>query len=194
MRIVYELRVPAGVERVPLSVLEMGTGRLGHARARVGEGADAPVSWEAADGPARSALVAVPSGRGPDPVRMELSYRVRDAVESRAGDLRVRVPVALVSWPPEEALPGTFRARALLPDTLHVTGTFPTVLGEVREASGGRRAYAFDLQVVPGVVVVEMTPGGRPLLTFARGLDAAVMALLLVLGVLGFGALRREAA
>lgn len=195
VRLVYRLRVPSGVHAVPLSALEMGDTRLEPVQARLDGSAPRTVAWEPGDGPARRGRLALPGDLAGDSLRLELSYRVRAAVEDRDGDLRARLPVVQVAWPPEEALPGTFRARAILPDTLHVTGTFPTVLGDLRRgADGGERAYAFDLQVVPGVVVVEMTAGEAPLLTFARGLDAAVLLLLAVLGVAGWRALRRGAA
>lgn len=192
VRIAYRLTVPPDLEAVPLSGLSVRGTRISGLEARLGRGEPAPLSWDAgADSPAGRARVPIRGALDGDTATLELTYRV-EPTESLAGeDGRIRLPVVQVAWPPEEARPGTFRARLELPQDAYVTETFPTVLGQAEATTEGVRRYELDLQVVPALVSVGLQEGEPPVLTFGRAVDVAVVGLLAVLGVWGFRALRR---
>ncbi len=195
VRIVYRLAVPPGVDRIPLSALSVDGTRIREMTARLGGGEPTAVPWPAGDGePAGRATIPLEGSVPGDSTTMEISYRVMSERPSGASRTRTRLPVVQVAWPPEEARPGTFTARLALPEDHYVTGTFPTVLGEVESTEAGVRRYEMDVQVVPGLVSIGLREGEPPVLTFARALDLGVVLLLAVLAVWGFRALRRGAA
>ncbi|NIP57292.1 MAG: hypothetical protein GWM92_03890 [Gemmatimonadetes bacterium] len=189
VEVLFRVRIPPGASRVPLEALRIGDGRIAGLRARV-DGGPARLDWTD-DGPGRSTgWIRIPQGgAGSGPLEVRLDYRVTGSRETEGP---IRIPVVRVPWPPRAARPGTFTARALLPDTLRVAETFPTVLGSVTSREGGR-AYALDLHVVPSVVSLRVHGASSPALSFTHMVDAGVGVLLAILGLLGWRALRRHA-
>ncbi|HSR41692.1 MAG TPA: hypothetical protein VLL48_05965, partial [Longimicrobiales bacterium] len=185
---VFRVRLPPGEPEMPVEALRVGAGRVPGLRARV-EGRPARLEWTDEAGPRSRGRVRVPDGLPEGrPVEVRLEYRV---VGDRAPGGRIRIPVVRVPWPPAAARPGTFTARAILPDTLRVAETFPTVLGSVTSRDG-TRLYALDLHVVPSVVSLRVHGASSPTLSFTQAVDGAVGILLALLGFLGWRALRRQ--
>jgi len=189
VEVLFRVRIPPTDAAVPLEALRIGGGRIAGLRARV-DGVPARLEW-ADEGPGPSTgRIRIPDAAAESgPLDVRLDYRVTGSGESGH---RIRIPVVRVPWPPEAARPGTFTARALLPDTLRVTETFPTVLGSVTPREGGR-SYALDLHVVPSVVSLRVHGASSPALSFTHTVDAAVGLVLAILGLLGWRALRRQA-
>lgn len=185
----FRVRIPPTDAAVPLEALRIGGGRIAGLRVRV-DGVPARLEWtDEGPGPGTGRIRIPDAVAESGSLEVRLDYRVAGSRES--GD-RIRIPVVRVPWPPEAARPGTFTARALLPDTLRVTETFPTVLGSVTPREGGR-VYALDLHVVPSVVSLRVHGASSPALSFTHTVDAAVGLLLAILGLLGWRALRRQA-
>jgi hypothetical protein len=78
-----------------------------------------------------------------------------------------------------------------IPEGLAVTGSFPTsVLARPRGTDGG--TFLVGLQGVPAVMSLRVSRSGKGLLTLERGLDALVVLVLLVMGVMGWRYLRAQ--
>ncbi len=190
VRVVYSLRVPAGVDRVPLTVLTPepahveGLGFSTHPRLNAGELPPSPTAQRA------GALVLRPHVVDED-IEVTLSYTVRNATVEDDDRLRVVIPVLAVDWPPAEALPGTFRARVQLPLDAVAYEAFPTPTGGLARAGTDPGSSELELSVLPAYVSLRATRGQAPLLSVPRATDTLLVLLLLGLGALGWSKLQR---
>lgn len=161
----------SGAGRVPLL---LGGGRKGGGRM---EGAIALPAWT----PAQSEIV------------IDIYYRVIAAGAAQALPRRVELPVLAVLWPPEQAVPGTFRGTVSVHPGLLVRDAFPSDLGRgagVPDAGGGLR-FGFDLPVTPALLAFTLTAGGDgPGLELL--LDGLAVLAVAVFGVIGWRRFREE--
>ena len=122
--------------------------------------------------------------------RLSLRYEVTGAVEHDEGRVRVRIPVASVSFPPAADAPGTvFSASLRLPSGWSVTEAFPSGLTRVAESS-----YEVGLAVVPAVVAFRARNDGRRVPGVPAVLSGVAGVILLGLGLAGWRHLRSVAA
>ena len=199
--ITYVVQATPQSREVPLAGLLFGGVDLSSVQASIA-GTEAPV--EITRSPGGRMRASIPLGTaagGEDPVSFVLSYEVSEATAPSPGVRELRVPVLAVMWPPAEAVPGIFSAEVLLPSELSVLSAFPA---DFREVGGGRgsvgagerdgvdrgRTYVTELPVLPSLLSLRVTEGGRRL-GITTILDAAVLALLGAVLLGGWRYLRR---
>ena len=191
--ITYSLRVPAGVERVPLTVLSPEPTALAaltvrpHARVRSSELPASPTAQ-------RSGALELEPSRQTEDLEIALSYTVTAATTADGDRSRVILPVVAVDWPPAQALPGTFRARVQLPLDMVAYEAFPTPSDGLAREGTDPGPTELELSVLPAYVSVRARRGGAPALSVPGVADAAVVVLLLVLGFWGWRTLQSSLA
>jgi hypothetical protein len=136
----------------------------------------------------RTASLPLPQGDTFEGVTVELAYTVHGAWEEGG---RVTVPVPAPLWLPQDPQPATFVANLRIPPGVGVLESFPTSVALRPDGTNGGD-YRVTLQSVPSMLILRMVDGEMPLLTVERVLDAGVVLLLVVMGLLGVGYLRRE--
>lgn len=122
----------------------------------------------------------------PEPLEVRLTYVVKDAWE---GEGRVVLPTVALEWVPSDPHPRTFIGELLIPRGLSVVESFPTSVTSRPESSEGG-AYEVALQGVPALLMLRTVTGEPPFLTLERSLDAFVILLLIIMGVVGVRFLR----
>lgn len=120
-------------------------------------------------------------------IRLSLSLAARDSlpleliytVHTRGEYIRerIQVPVLAVTWPPEEARPGTFLATLVTPMGYTAYDPLPSVLREIQN-EGGAHAYEAALQIVPAMFSFRLIEGRAPRLGLSGFLDIAVLLVL----------------
>lgn len=191
VRVHYRLWVPPGVTEVPITLLTPRpvavVDLVARTPTRIVE-VDLPSSGTAQ----RRGLVRFPGGPPAGALSLIFEYRVERSVRPAGAAIDAVVPVLAVDWPPAEPLPGTFRARLTVPGNVAVYESFPTTLTGPR-SFGGRGLWDVELSVLPAYVRVRGRVGEPPLLSLGRVVDGGVLALLLVLGMVGWRRLRETA-
>ena len=126
---------------------------------------------------------------GSDHARVALTYRIETATRFDGGALRARIPVATVSLPSAADSGDVFHARIRVPTDWVVVEGFPTGLIEVEPD-----VFMTDLPVVPSMVSLRGRSDGawRPGVKLL--IDLLTLAILLVVGAVGWRHLREVAA
>lgn len=187
--ITYVVRPAPGTDAVPLAGLLFGGVELRSVRVRVA-GSTAPIVLDRTDaGRVTGSIPLLGSALGEMAISLVVSYEVMGASSEAEGVLDARVPILAVTWPPAEALPGTFTAEVLLPGGLTVFESFPADLREAGEAGDVVR-YVTELPVLPSLLSIRAAEGGR-LLTTTTLMDVAVLILLGSVALMGWAYLRR---
>lgn len=180
----YRLRIPSGVDTVPVQTVNFLGAEVEGLAARV-EGEPATLRRRTTDPRLVRAVVDVPvPHEAGDTVRVELSYQVAKALRTDGENFDVVIPVVLVDWQPSSAPPDMFDASLLLPPEFSATKVFPTVPRETVD-EGGARKLSLSLQVAPSMLRVGGVVGESVFLTRGRIVDLAVAALLAGLLALG---------
>lgn len=123
-----------------------------------------------------------------EPYHLVGVYRIAEAVQRDGEDVRVRVPVLSVAFPPTDGVPDLFRAELRLPPAWSVAEGFPTGLEADDEG-----LYVVDLPVVPSVISLRGRADGawRPGLPLL--IDVLIGAILLAFGFMGWRHVKRAA-
>lgn len=182
---------PAG-DSVRLELLGFGPALADSVRVegagQVGPGGVIPLAPET--GSMRAATLPpsmlAPAGGG---ATLAFSYRVTGAVERSGADVRIRLPVLVVDFPPEQGGGPLFHASVRLPEGWSVSGGFPS--GPVRTAGG---VWETDLAVVPALVSLRGRSDGAWRPGLPQVLDALALLVLAAFGVVGWRHLREVAA
>jgi hypothetical protein len=134
-----------------------------------------PVNLKPRSGPKREGSILLPQ----DASAFELRYLVRRATERTPGELRVRLPCAILDLKIEETRTGLFSSSVVLPAGLQVVDSYPahSVPGE-----GG--TYHWELPLVPAFLSFRASTG-TALFTPSRLATMAVAVLLLAVGTVG---------
>lgn len=145
------------------------------------EGVGSPVVLDAESGRLRAAELPVASPGD----SIVVSYTVDGAVQGEGADVRLRVPVVVVDFPPHTADGPVFHAVIDVPDGWAVSGSFPTGLSETADGT-----WEVDLAVVPSLVSLRARTDGiwRPGLPVV--LDGLALVALLAFGLFGVRHLR----
>jgi len=189
VEVAYLLVVPAAVSEVPLTVLSPEPVAVADL---VVAGAEGPwrVDLPLSETVQRTGVARVPPADSARRLELRIRYTVRAAATLVGRDARYVVPVVAVGWPPPNPLPGTFRASVQLPAEMVAYEAFPTVLAGLGGGAAGPDAVALELSVLPAYVSLRARRGGAPLLTVPRVVDGSLMALLLILGIVGWRKMR----
>jgi hypothetical protein len=135
-----------------------------------------------------TALLPLPGGdTSAEGLTLELAYTVLGGWSQQD---RITLPIPAPAWIPRDPQPRTFIATVLVPPGLGVTESFPTSVTERPDGTKGGD-YQVTLQSVPSMMILRVARGEMPLLTAERLLDVSVVLLLVVMGALGIGYLRR---
>lgn len=197
----YRLRVPPEVGEIPLRGLAFGGTEIAGVEAWV-DGSPVEVRLRPDGRLLTAATVPLPEARGegrgagrgsggPAERSLRLAYRVEDARGPSGGaSFDLRLPVLRVDWEPTSSEEGTFAAEMRLPLDARVTERLPTV-PMTRSAAGSEAVYRFTLPAVPSVLRFRGRTGPAPALTLGRWVDLAVLAVLALVGLLGWRAFRR---
>jgi hypothetical protein len=173
VRLAYRIEAP-DAPRIAFSALEIDGVAIDEFSAFSSE-ALLPLRLEPRSGLKREGFIAVPEGTS----AFELRYVVRGGAD-RTGDLlRVRLPVAVLDLPIEEARTGLFSSSIDLPNGLSAIDGFPSHV--VVSADGSHR---WELPLVPTFVAFRAT-SETVLLTPPRVATTAVVLLLVAMGFVG---------
>jgi hypothetical protein len=161
-------------ERVAFSFLEIDGVEIEDLSAVTGEG---PLLVELAprSGPKRVGAIDVPAGES----AIELRYVVKGGSQPAGNGLRARLPLAILDLEIEETRNGLFSSAIALPDGFSVVDGFPS-----HPIAGPEGATHWELPLVPTFVAFRASSGAA-LLTPPRVATAAVVALLLTVGIVG---------
>jgi hypothetical protein len=170
----YVLR-PAGDTVVPLSVVLFDSASVSRLSASV-NGQIIPLDDLHGGASHRSGEIRLSlSLAARDSLPLELMYTVHTRGEFTRE--RIQVPVLAVTWPPEEARPGTFIATLITPMGYTAYDPLPSLLREIQN-DGGAHAYEAALQVVPAMFSFRLTEGRAPRIGLSGFIDIAVLVLL----------------
>ncbi len=181
----YVVRSATGAASLPVSAIPFETD-ITAVEARVD---DVPAVLELspdAAGLLRGEVRLPPSAAGAVERVVEIRYAVQRAWAG--GTSRVRIPILTPAWPPAAALPGTVRGTIALPAGTAAHDAFPATL----RSAPGSAAGEFALQVVPSFVAFSVTDGAKPLFTLATTVEGVALALLLLIGLLGWRQFQKE--
>ena len=189
VEIVYGLTVPASDSEVPLTVLSPEPASVADL-AVGGAGGAWQVDLPTSETVQRAGVVRIAPSSSVRALELRIRYTVRTAATLVGRDVRYVVPVVAVDWPPPNPLPGTFRARIRLPADMVAYEAFPTAPGGLGGGMADTGAVSLELSVLPAYVSLRARRGGAPLFTVPRVVDASVVALLLILGLVGWRKMR----
>jgi hypothetical protein len=188
VRVDYRLQVPPGVTQVPITLLvprPVGvTDIVARTPTRILE-VDLPASETAQ----RQGVLRFPGEPPTGALTLIVEYAVERSVRPAGAAVEALVPVLAVDWPPADPLPGTFTARLAVPNTVTLHESFPTTLAGPH-SDGERGLWDLELSVLPAYLTVRGRVGEAPLLSLSRAVDGGVLALLLILGLVGWRRLR----
>jgi len=189
VEVTYSLAVPAAVSEVPLTVLSPQPVAV---EDLVVEGAEGPwrVDLPLSETVQRTGVARVAPADSARQLELRIGYSVRGAAAIVRRDVRYVVPVVAVDWPPPNPLPGTFRASVRLPRDMVAFEAFPTALAGFGGGAADAGAVALELSVLPAYVSLRARRGGAPVVTIPRVVDGSLIALLLVMGLVGWRKMR----
>ena len=155
---------------------------------RVDGQSESVVLWPAS-GSLRAATLRAPENADGAGFTLALSYEVEEAIETRDGAVRARIPIAVVPLPNEEGVQDIFQALVRVPADWAVTEAFPA--GLTAEAGGDHRV---SLAVTPSFVGFRARTDGlvRPGLPLV--LEVLMVTLLGAFSLVGWRHLRRLSA
>jgi len=185
VRIDYRLEVPAGVAQIPITALVAVPTDVSQVQAHTPT-RTLPVALPRSNTAQRVGVVRLPGDRPAGPLSLTIEYEVSRAITFDGTGVLYQVPLVVVDWPPSDARPGTFTARATVQPSTWVHESFPTTLaGPV--GPPGTSVWEVELSVLPVYLKFRgRTAFEAPLLTLPRVVDTSVLALLLLLGFIGW--------
>ncbi len=182
----YVLVVGQQISELPLEGVAFAGSRLTDVAATL-DGVPLLVELQSESNGRLSGRIEVPSG-SERRLAVRLTYRVSPS-SGEVDATRLILPVLALGWPPQEALPGTFRAQVTLPVGLSTFESFPAGLVAGEPLASGGRVHSLELPVVPALIRIR---SGQGAIRFNLPLvmDVLVLGLFLMLGVKGWRAMR----
>ena len=144
------------------------------------------IELDAETGSMRAAAFTLSLAETSEPYHLVTHYWIAEAVQLDGEDVRVRVPVLSIAFPPADGVSDLFRAELRLPPEWSVAEGFPTGLEANDEG-----VYTVALPVVPSLVSARGRTDGawRPGLPLV--IDLLTAAVLLVFSFMGWRHLKR---
>ena len=153
-----------------------------------GERTGTRIELDAETGSMRAANFTLSLAETSEPYHLVAHYWIAEAVRLDGPEVRMRIPVLSISFPPADGVRDLFRAELRLPPAWSVTEGFPTGL----EANDDG-VYAVTLPVVPSLVSARGRTDGRWRPGMPLVIDLLTAAALLVFSFVGWRHLRRAA-
>ncbi len=173
VRLAYRVETSAA-DRIAFSALEIDGVAIEELSAFAAE-TPLPVDLEPRSGRMRAGAIDVPAETN----SLELRYVVRGGADRTEDSLRVRLPVAVLGLPIEEARTGLFSSVVDLPDGFSVIDGFPSHFVVSPEGS-----HRWELPLVPTFVAFRAS-SETVLLTPPRVVTTAIILLLVAMGFVG---------
>lgn len=186
VRVRYELSMLPSVREIPLRALAFAGATFRNVIARVDDREIRILLRRSSGSPLVSGVVPLEVNELTS--SLDLEYEVVERV-FRGDDFDISVPVLLVDWPLEGTRPGLFIATTRMPVDYALVEVFPTVPLRHSEQAAVRE-YELEMQVVPSLVRFRGRLGTPPVVTFARTVDLAAIAVILLGCFLGWWGLR----
>lgn len=168
------------VDAIPVTGLAFGDATISDVTAETADGQPMDVQLE--EGARSTTIELIP----PEPIQPDeelvftLSYRTIAAVTARDDETDViEIPVLAVTWAPQEASPGTFTGRLVLPEGERYSEGFPSVPSSI-DTEGDNEVVNYDMIVMPSLMRAVATVGSPPFFSYQRTLEIGAIALTLV--------------
>ncbi|MDH5643615.1 MAG: hypothetical protein OEY63_05375 [Gemmatimonadota bacterium] len=126
----------------------------------------------------------------------EISIAIKYSVTSTEWNFEmsngaIHIPILGIQWPPSETLPNTFSAEVTLPSRMVVYDTFPSRMPQSNNRAETTN-YRTSLNVVPGALIFRWSTG-KIWFTTNTMVNAVVLTVFFILGVIGVRQLKKEA-